>query len=432
MQFSEATTKCFCVARQLLLFLQKNRQMETDYSKRDKYLVKVAKTLKDMYLKRHIYGANIIEELHANENAHSRILRMLLQYQKDLEYPILDCFARKFLPKEPILQNPSFANEEGRIDLLIHDNHSAIIIENKVMNATDQWEQLDRYVNRVKGYPGISTERIYVIYLTRDGGKRVEEYSLSPETRNLLKERFVELNFKEHIFPWIKELNENLSIKDEPLLSSALTQYADFLERMFIGTNQNEIELKNEINRKMEQDLNIENIKDYFEIESQLYDLQNRLSLSKLKRQAELLEELKTLMTSIINTSGVYSYPGKFNWDINCEFDGSYFSIDFGTFCDCTAQIQIRLERGRLYSGIASQEGQDKGIPMNSQIIQMRERLGLSFNNNWFCWRWLNYYPFTSSFWENINSQEMALKFLDEAKSYIDSVFQVEKQNAGE
>lgn len=46
----------------------------------DKNLLKLAKEINDLINRNRVYNANIITELHANENAHSRILRMFLQY----------------------------------------------------------------------------------------------------------------------------------------------------------------------------------------------------------------------------------------------------------------------------------------------------------------------------------------------------------------
>ena len=39
---------------------------------------------------------NVIDELHANENAHSRILQKLLLYKRKNEYPFLLSFLEKF------------------------------------------------------------------------------------------------------------------------------------------------------------------------------------------------------------------------------------------------------------------------------------------------------------------------------------------------
>jgi len=52
------------------------------------------------------YSINLLDELHANENAHSRILSKLLQFPEKIKdhtlYPILDLFLKKL--EEPFSQ----------------------------------------------------------------------------------------------------------------------------------------------------------------------------------------------------------------------------------------------------------------------------------------------------------------------------------------
>ena len=58
-------------------------------------LVRLASEIQRLYqegiAKLH-YGANLIDELHANENAHSRILRMLIAYNGGGSYPVFASF----------------------------------------------------------------------------------------------------------------------------------------------------------------------------------------------------------------------------------------------------------------------------------------------------------------------------------------------------
>ena len=46
-------------------------------------------------MKSYPYNINIIDELHADENAHSRILMKLLQFNEDKSFPILDSFLKE-------------------------------------------------------------------------------------------------------------------------------------------------------------------------------------------------------------------------------------------------------------------------------------------------------------------------------------------------
>ena len=97
------------------------------------------------------YQINIIDELRANENAHSRILGMLLRH-KELDgggNMILKSFIDYIIDKnndkrdfngiKEKIKNPQITVEQSRIDMWIRERGKyAIIIENKVYNAIDQ------------------------------------------------------------------------------------------------------------------------------------------------------------------------------------------------------------------------------------------------------------------------------------------------------
>lgn len=217
----------------------------------DKHLLNLAKEISEIINKSRVYNANIITELHANENAHSRILRMFLQYDDGKkEFPIL----RKFLeiPKVKKIfgnkgfKNPVFSNEQERIDVLIEEPGSfAVIVENKIKGATDQERQLERYIESVESHD-ISSDNIYAIYLTDNGEKIVDECSLTKKAKKKLNYngsedmgRFIPMNYRYDILPWLeKEVLPNC-IEKEELLISALKQYIDYLKCMF-GITENE------------------------------------------------------------------------------------------------------------------------------------------------------------------------------------------------
>ena len=240
----------------------------------DKHLLNLAKEISEIINRNRVYNANIITELHANENAHSRILRMFLQYDDGKkEYPIL----RKFLeiPKVKKIfgnkgfKNPVFSNEQERIDVLIEEPGSfAVIVENKIKGATDQERQLERYIESVKRHD-ISYDNIYAIYLTDNGEKTVGECSLTPNAKNKLgyndecdMGRFVPMNYRFDILPWLeKEVLPNC-IEKEELLISALKQYIDYLKSMF-GITENE-EQKILIMEKLKMELGFDGKEDVY------------------------------------------------------------------------------------------------------------------------------------------------------------------------
>lgn len=194
------------------------------------------------------FHLNVIDELHANENAHSRILIKLLQYQSEnKEYPFLLSFmfvlsthCKQFSHQHQI-EKPHISGQEEHIDALIEEKGKyAIIIENKIHWAPDQEQQLDRYIDAIKEHNFKKTDKnVYVIYLTRDGSKIVDEKSFSKAKAFLEYKddsnpgRYITLNYKDDILPWLK--NEVLPTckEDNSILASALEQYIDHLDGMF-------------------------------------------------------------------------------------------------------------------------------------------------------------------------------------------------------
>ncbi|MBE7691232.1 PD-(D/E)XK nuclease family protein [Tenacibaculum piscium] len=202
------------------------------------------------------YQINLLDEIGTNENAHSRFFLKFLSYKSNGEF----LFLRKFLDslggefKKIKIDNPIFTAEKERIDVLISDKDGnySIIIENKINNAPDQPNQIVRYINIQKNN-GFHIDNIYVLYLTDNGSKKPSEKSFPKEKREILNERYSEINFKNEILKWLKSLI--ISCKEEEvLLKSALLQYIDYLEGRFnrrkIETGMNN-ELKIFLNNKI-------------------------------------------------------------------------------------------------------------------------------------------------------------------------------------
>ena len=187
----------------------------------------IAKKKKDLP-----YNINVIDELHANENAHSRILCKLLQYKDGFgKYRILESLLfyislleGKEVFANVIIKSPIITQEKDRIDLWIRDEETgyAIILENKVKGAIDQDAQLARYIdNTIK--KNFSKEKIFVVYLPSD------EHEPAPyswmldgiDYRTSFQSRYVNLSFKMHVLSWLKEIVlPNCIIKEELLISA--------------------------------------------------------------------------------------------------------------------------------------------------------------------------------------------------------------------
>lgn len=190
------------------------------------------------------YRMNIIDELHANENAHTRILLQLLRYNANGKYPILSSFLEmanglmdgaedELIDTE--IADPEIVFGQNYIDGSILGNGQCVIIENKIHDAADQNAQIERYIDSILG-KDVRRERIFVIYLTRNGLKEVQGYSLTGKAKKMLdysndnSGRFIRMNYRDHIIRWLREeVLPNCCIKEE-LLISAIRQYIDHLE----------------------------------------------------------------------------------------------------------------------------------------------------------------------------------------------------------
>lgn len=199
------------------------------------------------------YHLNVIDELHINENAHSRILCKLLQFQNDArEYEILRSLIafikEKYKHKDfgsISIKKPKITCEKERIDLWVRDEKYAIIIENKIYDAADQYEQLKRYIDKTKDdHNNYDVENIFVVYLTRD--EKEPSIDSWGGYRNQFENRFVNLTYRNDILEWLKErVLPNIQYKHNDL-HQALSQYIDYLMGLF-----NQRECDSIINKEM-------------------------------------------------------------------------------------------------------------------------------------------------------------------------------------
>lgn len=216
-----------------------------------KQLLELLKAFSDRYneLKQNLpYHLNVIDELHINENAHSRILCKLLQYQSESgKYEFLESLLNYIVKNKSVesfsnieIKSPKITQEIERIDLWVKDKDYAIIFENKVYDATDQEAQIARYIVKTRACR-FSDDKIYVIYMPSTGEKEASEQtwidvsnSQKPENlKETFQDRYVKLSFREDILKWLREsILPNLRYK-EKYLHSAINQYIDFLEGVY-------------------------------------------------------------------------------------------------------------------------------------------------------------------------------------------------------
>lgn len=335
----------------------------------DSRLLELAKEICEIINRNKVYNANIITELHADENAHSRILRMFLQYDDGANrYPILEKFLNipkiKCVTRDKKFVNPNFTNEQERIDVLIEDPHSfAIIIENKIKGAPDQEKQLERYIERVKGHC-ITLDNIYAIYLTDNGEKIVGERSFTEKAKENLgykdecdMGRFIPMNYRYDILPWLeKEVLPNCIYKEE-LLISALKQYIDYLKCMFRITESEEQKILIMDKLKKELGINGKSIDDVgvcFNAIERLHCVEQRID----EMRAEIIKELAETYIKLPFERYLHDKEGGYFLEntvlTNTEFNISVHSADWEKIYFC-----VQYTGGGICYGIYNKDVKD-------------------------------------------------------------------------
>jgi len=247
------------------------------------------------------YHINVIDELHVNENANSRILASLLLYEINGDYSLLKSFIEYCLRDWNInVSQPQVTSEQMRIDLLVKEKGKyAIIFENKIYDAILQKNQIARYIQKLR-QEGYKDEQIYVVFLPPyyyepdicswhepkqccNSCERIEcSINSAPKLREEFRERYKVVTFREDIISWLKEDVIPNCKQKEVFLYTAAMQYLDYLEGYFdIRT----------INKKMNMEL------EYFLIER--FDLNDISAEEKLKILEEKTEEITRLLNQV-------------------------------------------------------------------------------------------------------------------------------------
>ena len=185
---------------------------------------------------------NILEEVQVNENAHTRLLMRLLQY----ELARTDFFT--YLEGKGFasltMSKPKITVEKHRIDGLIQDGNYAVIVENKVCGAVDQEGQLGRYINLCVEDLKYEKEQIYILYLVDRPGKEPSEQTWEDYEEEFENRTFV-LSYTEDIIPWMQKFLDALESnkqEKEKLLLSGVTQYLDYLKMTFMNSHHIDME----------------------------------------------------------------------------------------------------------------------------------------------------------------------------------------------
>lgn len=317
------------------------------------------------------YNLNLIDELHANENAHTRILLKLLDYESNQKKVILEEFLnllneKLVNQKIPILDDYRITGQFEFIDGYIWSDSKkvAIIIENKINWACDQNEQIQRYIGTAKQY-GIDEKSIFVVYLTDNGKKKADDCSFTDYAKKMLdwkdpenQGRYIESNYLYDILPFLYEIFDKLSFSKENVLKAAIFQYIDYLEGRF-GMRKNEKEYNMAMNSDILKILNLgENLskKEKFDkIEELQWELWNTLDNVKNEvypdRPNHIANQLKDFLyqnpgSDPFEVSGIYQGTCVLSraWSLPLSSNkDKYFAVDIGINSDEEFSFNIHI-----------------------------------------------------------------------------------------
>lgn len=244
--------------------------------------------------KRHLpYHINVIDELHINENGHSRILCKLLCFVNSKgQYEILESLMDYIIRTNHSAEferikitTPIITQEISRIDLWVRDRGKkyAIIFENKIYNAADQDAQLSRYIDKTIA-DGFKKKDIFVIYLSQSGNK--PNPNSWGDYENEFSSRYINLSFYDNILPWLKnDVFPNTREKDV-YLKSAINQYVDYLEGLFFLRT-----IDNTMNMNLDK-----LISDHFELDKCKNDKERACLLQeKINELQDLIQKMQSL-----------------------------------------------------------------------------------------------------------------------------------------
>jgi len=154
-------------------------------------------------------------------NLHSRFIHDLLN-PKGL-HGQGDIFLRLFLQQIGILnfdtRNTKAKREYKNIDIFVTNDHTAIIVENKI-HADDQDLQLERYYQFVRD----GFDQVHVVYLTLYGD-RPTSHSLG----SLDPEEIITASYKDDIHMWLENCVANV---ETPIIRETIRQYKWLIEEL--------------------------------------------------------------------------------------------------------------------------------------------------------------------------------------------------------
>ncbi len=350
------------------------------------------------------YHINLIDELHADENAHSRIFAKLLRYRENKKFPILEKLLKEVCKFDLCIETPTIEKVDscGRIDIPIFDNKYVVLIENKVTDkAPDQNNssggQLSRYIDNIKNTYGRKPEEIYVIYTPKYSREPSDESWINKDKisyKDDFKYRFCSLSYRSEIYSFIK--NEVLPNVDKTniYLYSAIEQYIDYLEGMFsLRTINKHMNMKLQEFLQNEFGIREDNPEDatiiLSEKEEELNNAISQIQLLKSKFQKLIVEKHFVQWEKFLKEefSDLMIVGDKFNLDkkiINLGIKFSLENKDYVAIIECN-----NTDTSNFYVGIGRPITSNKKFEISETLQNILNDNELSMPEDlWYGWKY--------------------------------------------
>ena len=244
------------------------------------------------------FNFNVLAEQCGNivENSHTNMLMCLLEYKNKYGYVFLEDFISMagfdikieegdvcFKRESPTV---SEAGKNGRIDGFIYQKTNfAIIIENKINHAGNQEQQIERYIDDIIKKQIVPDNRIYVVFLTRDGVESPDKDSIRKmkdmgicdegDDEQITGPRYFPCSYSQHILNWLKDNIHPMVPQKDIVLNAGIIQYIDYLEGL-LGCSPNLLRFNNEFKKWFEENITLPD--DPIAKNASLYKLYDSLS----------------------------------------------------------------------------------------------------------------------------------------------------------
>ena len=271
--------------------------MDKDNSARIEDILKEIRELKKQHEKRaatgEFFNVFLIAGVKIDEDRHSAILADLLNPNGSHRQKAV--FLKHFLNLELLGLADSFdyselkgfhverkANrKDGEIDVLLEKKDDAcIIIENKIHDAVDQDNQLNKYYKYAK--ESFTDDQIKLIYLTRDGREPNKNSLRGKDGKEDLDiGRVICMSYERAILKWLEDCLEEVKAAKATPIREVLFQYQEQIKNLTDLPTKEDCSMNNKI---------ISILADNYDL---FVELNNSITKVKKRRRDEFFEKLK-------------------------------------------------------------------------------------------------------------------------------------------